>query len=104
MVIFDLSEYTDRANQEWDKGTMHKDNIDYVELFNLPFSHRSNIAARLAFIRQLLNFSGTHIQQSELDQIWDILLTKSKIPLDQHLFFDWFKQLLQENRLTYELI
>lgn len=48
--------------------------------------------------------SSNLIKEEELDQIWDILLTRSKIPIDQHLFFDWFKQLLQENRISYELI
>lgn len=50
-IIFDLSEYTDRVNTEWEKGTIHKDNVESIELFNLPFSHRSNIASRLGFIR-----------------------------------------------------
>lgn len=51
MVIFDLSAYTDKANAEWDRGYINKDNVDAVEMLSLPFTHRSNIATRLAFIR-----------------------------------------------------
>lgn len=65
IVIFDLSAYIDRVNTEWDKGTIHPENIDSVEMLGLPFTHRSNIAARLAFIRQLLSFSGTQLKGEE---------------------------------------
>jgi hypothetical protein len=83
VIIFDLSEYIDRVNAEFERGTINKDNFDSVELFNLPFTHRSNIASRLSFIRQLLNLTGAQIQKNELDQIWDILQIKSKLAIDQ---------------------
>jgi hypothetical protein len=59
MTIFDLSRYTEVANAEWAKGVINTDNVERVEMFDTPFSHRINIAARLAFIKQLLTFSGT---------------------------------------------
>lgn len=61
MVIFDLSKYSENANLEWSKGTVNSGNIDSVEMLGLPFTHRSNIAARLAFVKQLLTFSATQI-------------------------------------------
>jgi hypothetical protein len=51
LMLLDLTEYEERVNAEWEKGTINKDNVDSIEPFNLPFSHRSNIASRLAFIR-----------------------------------------------------
>lgn len=58
ILIFDLSAYIERANQDWEKGIINKDNIDSFEMIGLPFTHRSHIAGRLAFIRLLLNFSN----------------------------------------------
>ena len=70
----------------------------------MPFTHRSNIYIRLATIKQILTSSNTRIEKMQLDQIWEILATKGKISLDQTLFFDWFKILLQENnRIPYEI-
>lgn len=51
LVIGDLQMYSEAANQLWDKGEIKKENIDTVEIMKLPFTHRSNIANRLAFIR-----------------------------------------------------
>ncbi len=82
MVIEDLSQYSEKANSDWERGIVHKDNVDAVEMHSLPFTHRSNIATRLAFIRQLLNLSGSQITQEALDRIWDILVTASKVPMD----------------------
>lgn len=58
-IIFDLSRYTEVANAEWAKGVINADNVDRVEMLDTPFTHRSNIATRLSFIKQLLTFSGT---------------------------------------------
>ncbi len=57
LVIGDLQLYNDAVNQLWDRGELKRETIDTVELFRLPFTHRSNIANRLAFIRQLLSTS-----------------------------------------------
>lgn len=51
IVIQDLKTYVDAANIQWERGIIKKENIDTVEMFNLPFTHRSNIANRLSFIR-----------------------------------------------------
>lgn len=62
LVISDLQTYCEKANALWEKGDLKKENIDSVEMLKLPFTHRSNIATRLSFIRQLLNVSLQEIQ------------------------------------------
>lgn len=62
LIISDLQIYCEKANALWEKGDIKKDNIDSVEMLKLPFTHRSNIATRLSFIRQLLNISIQEIQ------------------------------------------
>jgi hypothetical protein len=57
LVIKDLARYIDKANDLWKSGVLKKENIDKIELFNLPFTHRSNVANRLAFLRSLLSSS-----------------------------------------------
>ena len=57
LVIKDLARYIDKANDLWKSGVLKKENIDQIELFNLPFTHRSNVANRLAFLRSLLSSS-----------------------------------------------
>lgn len=57
LVIADLQMYSEAVNQLWDRGELKRETIDSVELFRLPFTHRSNVANRLSFIRQLLNTS-----------------------------------------------
>jgi hypothetical protein len=51
LVISDLASYSEIANSLWDKGIIKKDNLDQVEILNLPFTHRSQIANRLSFVR-----------------------------------------------------
>lgn len=81
-MIVDLKLYSEAVNQLWDRGELKRETIDTVELFRLPFTHRSNIANRLAFIRQLLSTSQQELQGAHLDQIWDILVTNSKVTTD----------------------
>jgi len=57
LVITDLQMYSEAVNQLWDRGELKRETIDSVELFRLPFTHRSNVANRLSFIRQLLTTS-----------------------------------------------
>ena len=78
----DLKLYSEAVNKLWDHGELKRETIDSVELFRLPFTHRSNIANRLAFIRQLLSTSQKELQEDQLDQIWDILVTNSKVTTD----------------------
>ena len=74
--------YNEAVNQLWDLGELKRETIDTVELFLLPFTHRSNIANRLAFIRQLLSTSQQELLGAQLDLIWDILVTNSKVTTD----------------------
>ena len=74
--------YNEAVNQLWDLGELKRETIDTVELFRLPFTHRSNIANRLAFIRQLLSTSQQELLGAQLDLIWDILVTNSKVTTD----------------------
>ena len=74
--------YNEAVNQLWDRGELKRETIDTVELFRLPFTHRSNIANRLAFIRQLLSTSQQELLGAQLDLIWDILVTNSKVTTD----------------------
>ena len=78
----DLKLYSEAVNKLWDHGELKRETIDSVELFRLPFTHCSNIANRLAFIRQLLSTSQKELQEDQLDQIWDILVTNSKVTTD----------------------
>jgi hypothetical protein len=49
--------YPEAVNQLWDRGELKRETLDSVELLRLPFTHRSNVANRLSFIKQLLNTS-----------------------------------------------
>jgi hypothetical protein len=51
LIISDLQIYSETVNIMWDKGEIKKENIDTLEIMKLPFTHRSNVANRLAFIR-----------------------------------------------------
>lgn len=94
-----------QVNALWTAGTIKKENIESFEINNLPFSHRSNIASRLSFIKLLLSTSVNFIQEAQLDSIWDILVTTSPVPMNQQYFFEWFQGLLLEGaRITYSLI
>lgn len=52
LVIFDFIQYNDTMNELWDKGILNEQNIDSIEVLDLPFSHRSQSFIRLNFVRQ----------------------------------------------------
>lgn len=105
VIIFDLSKYSELANAEFARSGMTAEIFESNEVLGLPFSHRSQVAARLNLVKLLLTYSATSIKQEHLDSIWDILMSMSHISTDQHLFFDWFKVILQEQgRISYDLI
>ncbi len=76
---------------------INAENINSVEMLGLPFTHRANIYSRLAFVKQILSLSQSPLSLEQLDQIWDILVTQSSINIDQHLFFEWFRGILEDN-------
>ena len=49
--------YSEAVNQLYDRGQLKRETLDSVELFRLPFTHRSNVVNRLSFIKQLLKTS-----------------------------------------------
>jgi hypothetical protein len=59
LIIFDLSKYSELANTEFAKSGMTAENFESSEVLGLPFSHRSQIAARLNLVKLLLTYSAT---------------------------------------------
>jgi hypothetical protein len=57
LLLLDLKNYQQLVNAQWLAGVLKKENIDSAEINNLPFSHRSNIANRLSFLKLLLTAS-----------------------------------------------
>jgi hypothetical protein len=57
LLLLDLKNYQQSVNAQWLAGVLKKENIDSAEINNLPFSHRSNIANRLSFLKLLLTAS-----------------------------------------------
>jgi hypothetical protein len=41
--------------------------------------------------------SKKFIDQTLLDSLWDMLVVRSKIPIDSDIFFNWFKNILSDN-------
>lgn len=59
LVIFDLSRYSELANAEFARSGLTPENFEGSEVLGLPFSHRSQIASRLALVKLLLTYSAT---------------------------------------------
>ncbi|CDW78148.1 ubiquitin carboxyl-terminal hydrolase family protein [Stylonychia lemnae] len=105
LVIYDFIYYNDIVNDLWSKNILNEGNIDTIDILDIPFSHRAQSFTRLNFVRQMLQNSNTQLDQMQLDQIWDLMLVRSKISIDSDIFFNWFKQLLSDqSKLSPELI
>jgi len=51
LLVADLAAYSAAVNDLWAKGILTEANIEQAELFDLPFSHRSNMHIRMNAIR-----------------------------------------------------
>ena len=43
--------YSSIANEHWTRGVLTAENIESIEMLDLPFTHRSHIFIRLNFIK-----------------------------------------------------
>lgn len=108
LIISDLEAYIEYANTLVQRGELTVDNHKTLELGGYHmFTHFKNLKSRLKRLRALLVYSKKRLTSEQIQQIWDILVTKSELrENDQNIFFNWFRTLLSKDRklLTDELV
>ena len=73
--------------------------IETMPLFIEGYTHGKNLDVRLngiIFILESTIINGPRISAEQVQKLWDILITKTKLPGDQQAFFRFFRRILQE--------
>ena len=103
VLLQDLQSYKENALKLWQNedgnGVFCPRTLDTFPLFNEGYTHGKNLEVRLSgllFILESTVIQGPRISAEQLQRLWDILLTNTKLPGDQRAFMRFFRRVLQE--------
>ena len=104
ILLQDLQAYKENAIKLWqedadENGVFCPKTIETFPLFNEGYTHSKNLEVRLdgiLFILDTVQIQGPRIQAEQLQRLWDILITNTKLPGDMRAFMRFFRRVLQE--------
>lgn len=82
LLIEDIRRYTNYSNAQWRQGFLNAQNIENLEILNMPYNHYNNIEGRLKMIPYLLKQSDSTLSDEHIDKLWKILIVDSVIPIE----------------------
>ena len=100
-----MQTYKEKVLKEWhsedtpESNVLQPRTIETLPLFLEGYTHSKNLEVRLNGIFFILDstiIQGPRISAEQLQRLWDVLITNTKLPGDQRAFFRFLRRILQE--------